>query len=406
MGTDYYKLLGIDKSADENAIKKAYKKMALKWHPDRNNGSEEASQKFKEISEAFEVLSDKNKRAVYDEFGEAGLKGGGGPPPGAGTGPSGFSGFPGGAFPGGAKTFTFSTGPGGGFGSTGGSGFNPTDPEKIFAQFFGANSPFSMGSGRGSGSPFGGMAFDDDDDDAMDGTFSSFGGMPGGMGGMPKSSRTRPRPSRTSSTTQPPPEITRPLPLSLSDLYTTPSTPAVKHLKVSRRLLDGSTEERILDIPIQPGWKSGTKVRFRGAGNEVRVAGETQSQDLVFVVEEKPHPVFTREGNDLVCRLKIPLVEALTHDSTTSTSPSKKYTIETLDSRKLTVPLPKGIISPNQETKVEGEGMPVRSGGNAVNASAKGGKNQKRGDLIVRWDVVFPERLTSSQKEGLRKVLG
>jgi DnaJ family protein B protein 4 len=93
----------------------------LKWHPDRNNGSEAASKKFKEISEAFEVLSDKNKRAVYDQFGEEGLKSGG-PVPGQGSGPEGFSNF--GGFPGGA-TFSFSSsGPGG--------GFAPTDPQKIF----------------------------------------------------------------------------------------------------------------------------------------------------------------------------------------------------------------------------------------------------------------------------------
>jgi DnaJ homolog subfamily B member 4 len=81
-----------------------------------------------QISEAFEVLSDKNKRAVYDQFGEEGLKGGGGPPPGAGS-PGGFPGF--GGFPGGAS-FSFSSGPGG-FGRGGSSsGFSPSDPNKIF----------------------------------------------------------------------------------------------------------------------------------------------------------------------------------------------------------------------------------------------------------------------------------
>ncbi|TFY76668.1 hypothetical protein EWM64_g7347, partial [Hericium alpestre] len=84
MGTDYYKLLGIKRDANDDEIKKAYRKMALKWHPDRNQGSEEASHKFKEMSEAFEVLSDKQKRTIYDQFGEEGLKGAGpgaGPPP-------------------------------------------------------------------------------------------------------------------------------------------------------------------------------------------------------------------------------------------------------------------------------------------------------------------------------------
>lgn len=85
-----------------------------------------------QISEAFEVLSDKNKRAVYDQFGEEGLKGGGGPPPGAGAGGNPFAGFSssGGGFPGGS-TFTFTSGPGGGFGGRSG-GFQASDPMKIF----------------------------------------------------------------------------------------------------------------------------------------------------------------------------------------------------------------------------------------------------------------------------------
>ncbi|RKO96280.1 putative heat shock protein DnaJ, partial [Caulochytrium protostelioides] len=74
MGKDYYKILGVAKDADENTLKSAYKKAALKWHPDRNSDNQEtASHKFKEAAEAYEVLSDKNKRAVYDQFGEEGL---------------------------------------------------------------------------------------------------------------------------------------------------------------------------------------------------------------------------------------------------------------------------------------------------------------------------------------------
>ncbi|KAH7913766.1 hypothetical protein BJ138DRAFT_1171063 [Hygrophoropsis aurantiaca] len=367
----YYKLLGIDRSAGEDEIKKAYKKMALKWHPDRNSGSEEASKKFKEISEAFEVLNDKNKRAIYDQFGEEGLKGGG-PSPGAGPAPGGggaggFSNF--GGFPGGT-TFSFSSGAGG--------GFSPTDPQKIFEQMFtGGLGGFGGFGGRGGSGGRSGMHSPLDSDDL--GGFS-FGGMPGSM--PRRSTRGSQRPTSPSGPSQSS-EISRPLKVSLEDLY----SGATKHLKVGRRLLDGSTEDKVLEIQVLPGWKSGTKIRFPKAGNEQR-GGE--AQDLVFVVEEKPDPSFTREGDNLIHHLKIPLLDALT-------SGSGKQTVTTLDGRKLQVPFPaSGIVKPGQETRIPNEGMPIR----------KAGSTKKKGDIIVKWDVVFPDRLTASQKEGIRKVLG
>lgn len=395
MGADYYKVLGIPRDAGEDEIKKAYKKMALKWHPDRNGGSEEASKKFKEISEAFEVLSDKNKRTIYDQVGEEGLKGGGSAP---GAGFPGFassSGFPGGS------TFTFTSGPGGA--PTG--GYAPSDPQKIFEHIFsqfggfggmgGSGGMGGMGGspsfgGMGGSSGFGGMGggrsgmsdmgrspniFDDDDI----GGGGSFFGMPGGMPSERQSPRHQ---SSTSTSTSAPSETTRPLKLSLEELY----SGTTKHLKVSRRLLNGSTEEKVLEIQVLPGWKSGTKIRFPRAGNE-QPNGE--AQDLVFVMEEKPHEVFTREGDDLICRLRIPLVDALT-------GVDGKKTVAILDGRKLQIPLPGGVVKPNQETRISNEGMPIR----------KQGSTKKKGDLIVRWDVIFPDRLTPTQKEGLKKLLG
>ncbi|KAG1821617.1 uncharacterized protein BJ212DRAFT_1264877 [Suillus subaureus] len=379
MGADYYKVLGIPRDAGEDEIKKAYKKMALKWHPDRNGGSEEASKKFKEISEAFEVLSDKNKRTIYDQVGEEGLKGGGSAP---GAGFPGFassSGFPGGS------TFTFTSGPGGA--PTG--GYAPSDPQKIFDQFGGFGGMGGSGGMGGMGG-FGGMGggrsgmsdmgrspniFDDDDI----GGGGSFFGMPGGMPSERQSPRHQ---SSTSTSTSAPSETTRPLKLSLEELY----SGTTKHLKVSRRLLNGSTEEKVLEIQVLPGWKSGTKIRFPRAGNE-QPNGE--AQDLVFVMEEKPHEVFTREGDDLICRLRIPLVDALT-------GVDGKKTVAILDGRKLQIPLPGGVVKPNQETRISNEGMPIR----------KQGSTKKKGDLIVRWDVIFPDRLTPTQKEGLKKLLG
>jgi DnaJ homolog subfamily B member 4 len=143
---------------------------------------------------------------------------------------------------------------------------------------------------------------------------------------------------------------------------------------------------QVLEIIVFPGWKSGTKVRFPRAGGENSTGG---AQDLVFVVEEKPHARFRREGNDLIVTQKLPLVEALTGEG-------GRKTVEHLDGRKLQVPIPLGVVKPGQETKINGEGMPVR----------KEGHVHRKGDLIVKWEIVFPDRLTSSQKEGIKKVLG
>jgi len=344
----------------------------LKWHPDRNGGSEEASQKFKQISEAFEVLSDKQKRTIYDQFGEEGLKSGG-PSPGAGAGPSPFEGFNGGFPGGGGTTFTFTSGTPGGRG-----GFSPTDPMKVFQAMFGLGGLGGMG---------GASLFDFDGDIQMGGPspFSTLrsgsGRMPGGMddSGSTRSARTTAQPAAKSDTRS---ETTRPLKLSLEELY----GGTTKHMKVSRRKLDGSTEERVLEIVVQPGWKEGTKIRFPRAGNE---SAGGSSPDLVFVVEDKQHPRFTRSGDDLIARVQIPLVEALTNEG------GAKKQLEHLDGRKLQVPVPPGVVKPGQETRIASQGMPTRKKG----ASGKG-------DLLVRWEVKFPDKLTSAQKEGIRKVLG
>lgn len=233
-------------------------------------------------------------------------------------------------------------------------------------------------------------------DHDMDGfsSFSSSSGMPGGMpGGIPRQrpSRAGTQPQfgkRAPSPAKPekPSEIIRPLKVSLEDLY----NGAAKHLKVGRKLRDGTTEDKVLEIQIHPGWKSGTKIRFPHAGNEQM---NSEAQDLVFVVEEKPHEVFKREGNDLHADLKIPLVEALAGPPEGAKKLSK--TLELLDGRKLQIAVPMGIVKPGQTMTIPGEGMPTR----------KDGVVQNKGDLIVQWDVVFPDRLTPAQKEGIRKIL-
>ncbi|KAF8754282.1 DnaJ protein [Rhizoctonia solani] len=402
MGKDYYALLGVSKDATDDDIKKGYKKMALKWHPDRNKGNTEAaSQKFKEISEAFEVLSDKNKREIYDRFGEEGLKAAHHRAqvvaavdlPEVFLEPVSEGEF---AFPGGGTTFTFSSG-----GPGMGGGFKASDPNSVFEQFF---KQFGGMGGGGMGGGFGSMEEDDHFGGGGGSPFSSFGGggfggspfgggssfrsagMPGAFPageGIPRSSGRRAS-SMNGARSEPTqlPDVIHPLKLSLEDIF----KGTKKHLKLKRKLLDGSTEAKDIEIDVLPGWKAGTKVRYARMGNE-RADGE--AADVVFVVEEKEHPRFKREG-------RILLLPAKYHFSRPSQAKGCTQAIELLDGSQRTVHTPASIIKPGQETRIPGLGMPVR----------KEGKVVRKGDLVVKWEVVFPDRLTDSQKIGLRKVLG
>lgn len=132
---DFYDVLGVGKSASEDEIKKAYRKLALEWHPDRNKAAN-ANEKFKEINEAYAVLSNKEKRATYDQFGHSAFA------PGAGAGPAGGQGPFGGGFRQGPFTYSYSTSGGMPFGE------DFIDPFEIFEQFFGGGAGFGGGRAR------------------------------------------------------------------------------------------------------------------------------------------------------------------------------------------------------------------------------------------------------------------
>ncbi len=133
--TDYYEILGVSKNASDAELKAAYRKQALKWHPDRNKSSE-ANEKFKEINKAFEVLSDPKKKELYDQYGPEAFEKGGFP----GAGPQGHT------YRQGPFTYTYSSSGDNPFEGIDFGGFS--DPFEIFEQFFGFQSPFSRGGRR------------------------------------------------------------------------------------------------------------------------------------------------------------------------------------------------------------------------------------------------------------------
>jgi len=285
MGKDYYKILGVQKSASDEEIKKAYRKMALKYHPDKNK-SPGAEEKFKEIAEAYDVLSDPEKRKMFDQFGEEGLKGGGGSAPGGPTD--------------GTYTYTFQG-----------------DPKEMFRMFFGD------GLG-GEDDPFGGMLGGMFGGRGMNGgTSKMFFGTNGMRGHERMDIDDDPfegfRNNRTGSFRQQghkrrqDPTITRDLPLSLEDVM----HGTTKKMKITRKVMsdDGQstrTEEKILSIDVKPGWKAGTRITFPREGDQM--PGSVPA-DIVFIVRDKPHPQFVRDGSDIKYRAKIGLREVCINQS-------------------------------------------------------------------------------------------
>lgn len=334
MGVDYYNILKVNKNATEDDLKKSYRRLAMKWHPDKNpNNKTEAEAKFKRISEAYEVLSDPKKRATYDQYGEEGLKDM--PPPG-------------------------NSGPPFGNDSAGPNGFNPRNAEDIFAEFFGS-SPFGFGSsGPGRSS-----------------RFHSDGGVFGGFGSTDNIFRSY----NEGTMPRKPPPVESKLPCSLEELY----TGSTRKMKISRTVVSASgrqvQESEILTIDVKPGWKKGTKITFNDKGNE---QPNQLPADLVFVIDEKPHDFYKRDGNDLIVNQRVSLAEAL--GGTT-------INLVSLDGRNLSFPVT-DIISPGYELVVAREGMPI----------AKEPGN--RGDLRIKFDVKFPTRLTPEQRAGLKRALG
>jgi len=345
VGKNYYEILGVPRDASLSQIKKAYHMLALKYHPDKNpDNRDDAENKFKEVSEAYDVLSDEKKKAVYDRFGEAGLKGGA---PGGGgmgrdpddDGSAGMGGFPG----------------MGGFSS---GGFTNADAARVFSSFFGSNDPFS-GGGMQWGSAQGGAG--------LHSIFENFGmGRGGGfsfgdMGG----GRTSPGASHA------PPPVEFGYACTLEEIC----NGTTKKFKVTRDLPNGGKDPKTFEIEVKPGYKAGTKISFEREGGYV--AGYNQNADLIFVLEEKPHPHFRRDGADLHYKHSIELRDALLGTVINAPTLSGKTVPVTLN----------GVTQTGKKFRIRGEGMPDRK------------NNGARGDLYVEVVVKLPAKLTDEQRQ-------
>ncbi len=361
---DYYEVLGIERDASPEVIKKAYHGLAVKYHPDKNPGDEEAEDRFKEVSEAYQVLSDVQKKAQYDRFGHEGVSGGG--------------------FGGGAPDF---------------------DPMEIFREF----------ARRHSG---GGFGFED--------LFSSF--MGGGFeGGGRRSTRGRHGEDLGLSLSLSLEEIAKGVEKTVrlkrkvicetcggngarpgSRAATCSQCNGTGQVRVVQRALWGqvvhtvactrcggegsmvedpcpscggegrveTTEE--LKIQVPPGIADGQRLVKRGGGNVGRRG--SPAGDLVIAIHETPHELFERQGDDLLLRLPISITQAALGD---------KMQIPTLEGP-VEIKVPAGIQS----------GKILRLRGRGV------GRGRAQGDLYVEVTVWTPQKLSVAEKKLLEKLAG
>lgn len=346
--TGYYKTLGVDKDASASQIKKAYRKMAMTHHPDKG-GDEE---KFKEITTAFEVLSDEEKRPLYDEYGEEGLREG-----------------------------------------AGGGGGNPHD---IFDAMFGGG-----GGGMFGGGPRGQRKGDDVVHslnvtlvDLYKGKMSKLAIIRNRVCVTCKGSgASQPDAVRTCSTcdgngvrimlNQIGPGMVQQVQARCPSCQGAGETIAERYKCGVCKGNKVSKERKVLEVYVDRGMQNGQKIVFAGEANENPglVAG-----DVIVVLKQAPHKVFTRRGENLFVEREITLTDALC---------GFQFAIEQLDGRQLVVTSkPGSVIKPGELKTIPNEGMPMWK------------RSDDRGYMFVKFTIAFPPFIGPSEAAELEKVLG
>lgn len=360
---DYYEVLGVEKSADQDAIKKAYRKLAVKYHPDRNPGDKEAEDKFKEATEAYEVLSDEEKRPIYDQYGFAGLDGMGGMGGGGAQYSHAFHDF--------SDLF-------------GGAGGAFSD---IFDSLFGGGG-FSGSSSRGRGGPASGSSLRYDltiqFKDAVYGTTADIHfkhneaceECHGSGGAAGASSKTCPTCGGMGQVRQGNGFFTiqQTCP-KCGGKGTTIDKPCSKCRGTG---IQEKSKQMSLKIPA--GVDNGKRIVIRGQGD----AGENggPAGDLVVVLHVESHPYFERDGNDLYCAVPVTLAQAAL---------GCEITVTALDGKKVTIKVPDGTQN-GKLLRIKGEGVPISG-------------STRKGDLYVKIMVEVPTHLSSKQKSLLKEYL-
>lgn len=346
---DYYDVLGVAREADAKQLKSAYRKLAMKYHPDQNQGDEAAEVKFKEVGEAYAILSDPDQKAAYDRFGHAAFENGG-------------------------------------MGGGGGNPFGQGDPgdifQDIFSQVFGG-----AGGGRRRGGPqrgndlrydmeisladaFAGKDTEINVPSAVNcGTCSGSGAEPGtspetcgtcGGAGRVRASQGFFTMERTCAACS-----------GRGQVITKPCKPCRGAGQVQ--------EDRNLAVKIPAGVESGMRIRLSGEGEPG--AGGGPKGDLYIFVSVAEHDIFERDGPNLYCRTPVSMVTAAL---------GGEIEVPTIDGGRARVTIPEGAQT-GRKLRLRGKGMPSLRG------------SATTGDLYIEMFVETPRKLSSRQKEILRE---
>ncbi|MBR5354635.1 MAG: molecular chaperone DnaJ [Alphaproteobacteria bacterium] len=364
MNKNPYEVLGVARDASDTDIKKAYHKLVMKYHPDKNPGDKVAEEKFKEVNNAFDILKDPQKRAAYDRFGDAAFAGGNG--------------------------------------ASAGAGFN--------------GNPFGNGSFHFNGGDMGGM------EDILREAMRGFGFAGGGFGGGQQQQRGRDLLDEVvidlkdayfgtthtikfssnvkcekcagNGTADGKPAKTCPTCGGTGYVHTRQGFFAVetpcpdcqglgKKIDKKCSACDGSgtvNKQRTLDVKIPAGIMDGARLRMAGMGEAAPNGGE--SGDFYIDIHIKPNKTFERIGNDLLMRKDLDFA---------TLALGGEIEIETLDDKKLSIKIPSGT-QVGEKLRIRGHGMPNTRNG--------------FGDLYLEIGIIIPKKLTEKQKKALAEFAG
>lgn len=355
--TELYDVLGVAPDASDGDIKKAYRRGAMKFHPDKNPGDKEAEHKFKEISVAYETLSDSSKRETYDRFGKEGLEGGGG---------------------------------------------HGMDASDLFSQMFGGGMFGGMG-GMGGGGRRGPQKGDDIQHELAVPLEAMFNGLEKKLavtravccvkcdGSGTKSGAARDTCGGCRGrgvkmvVKQLGPGMLQQMQMRCPDcggegevVNMSDQCPACKGKKVTR-------ERKVITVNVEKGMKDGSTVVFRGEADE---APGLDAGDIIIVIRQKAHDVFQRQGANLVMEQHISLTDALCGFETTFQH------LDAPETRSVVYKTAPGEVLQSDAVRVlPNEGMPYQR------------RIHERGHLFIKFVVDFPERISEQQVAQLRKAL-